>query len=253
MSSGDAGAGVGETPMAPAKKRRLRVALGLGGILLGLAALVFAGMAAWRHYNQQYVVERDDEGAAITSVVVARFAGASALKVGTLTGTVQASASDVRGMGMLHSDKVVKAPFSVDYFIDVARLRRQDLSWDATSRTLLVAVPDVTIGAPNVDEAARTVSETRGVYVTRGAADRLAQLVSQRAQGAAGTEARKTERLALARDNARRALASLLGAPLAAAGHGDVNVVLQFPWEGRRSPEQMDRSRSLEQVYANQY
>ena len=242
-----------ETPMTAARRRHLRLALGIGGILLGLAGLAFAGLSAWRHYNQQYVVERTDEGAAITSVVVARFAGASALKVGTLTGTVQAAASDVRGLGMLHSDKVVKAPFSVDYFIDVAGLRAQDLSWDQASRTLLVAVPDVTVSAPNVDEAARTVSETRGIYVTRDAADRLSQIVSQRAQRAAGTEARKPERLALARDNARRALANLLGAPLAAAGHGDVNVVLQFPWEGRRSREQMDRSRTIDQVYANEF
>lgn len=233
--------------------RYARWLLGVGGILLGLAALAFAGVFAWKHYTESYAVERDDEGAAITSIVAARFAGASALKVGTLSGTVQATASDVRGLGMLHSDKVVKAPFSVDYFVDVSGLGRSDLSWDATSRTLLVAVPDVSIGAPNVDEAARTVSETRGLYVTRDAADRLGQIVSQRAQRAAGTEARKPERIALARDNARKTLGALLSTPLAAAGHGDVNVVLRFPWEGRRSPEQMDRSRTIEQVYANQF
>lgn len=240
-----------EAPLVP--KRRARIALGVAGILLGLATLVFAGIFAWRHYTESYSIERDDEGAAITSIVTARFAGASALKVGALSGTVQATASDVRGFGMLHSDKVVKAPFTVDYFIDVAKLGRGDLSWDATSRTLLVAVPDVTIGAPNVDEAARTVSQTRGLYVSRDAADRLGQVVSQRAQRAAEGEARKPERIALARDNARRALANLLGTPLAAAGHGGVNVVLRFPWEGRRSPEQMDRSRNVEQVYANQF
>lgn len=235
------------------RRRRARVALGVAGILLGLAALLYAGTSAWRYYGERYSIERDDEGAAITGIVAARFAGASALKVGALSGTVQATASDVRGFGMLQSDKVVKAPFTVDYFIDVSRLGARDLSWDATSRTLLVAVPDVTVGAPNVDEAARTVSETRGLYVTRDAADRLGRVVSQRANRAANAEARKPERIALARDNARRALAGLLAAPLSAAGHGDVNVVLRFPWEGRRAPEQMDRSRSLEQVYANRF
>ena len=47
----------GEAPMTPAKRRYLRLALGIGGILLGLAGLAFAGLSAWRHYNQQYVVD----------------------------------------------------------------------------------------------------------------------------------------------------------------------------------------------------
>jgi hypothetical protein len=234
-------------------KQPLRLWLGVIALLLGFAGVIFAGQYAWNRYNERYVVERTDDGAAITKIVSARFAGASALKVGTLSGMVQSTASDVSAFGMLHSDKVVKAPFSVDYFIDVSKLGQGDLAWDSASRTLVVDVPDVTVGAANVDEAARTISETRGLFVTREAADRMAQVISQRAQATAATEARKPERLALARDNARKALGKLLGGPLAAAGYGDVRVVLAFPWEGRRSPEQWDRSRNLDQVRSNQF
>ena len=238
----------------PVKPRRpANMWFAIMALAVGVAGLVFAGQYAWNRYNERYTVERTDDGAAITRIVSARFAGASALKVGTLSGMVQSTASDVSTFGMLHADKVVKAPFSVDYFIDVSKLGQGDLAWDAASRTLVVDVPDVTVGAANVDEAARTLSETRGLFVTREAADRMGQVISQRAQSVSANEARKPERLALARDNARKALGKLLGTPLSAAGYGDVRVVLAFPWEGRRSPEQWERSRNLEDVAANRF
>ena len=217
----------------------------------GLIAVAIVGKVAWDRYHADYVIERSDDGAAIAKVVAARFAGASALKVGGLTGTVQATASDVRGFGMLHSDKVVKAPFSVDYFLDLSKLGASDVRFDAASRTLVVDVPDVTVGQANVDEAARTVSETRGLVVTRDAADRLAQIVSQRAQATAAAEARKPAQLALARDNARKALGRLLAAPLAAAGQDDVRVVLAFPFERNAQAEEWDRSRRVDEVLSN--
>ena len=115
----------------------------------------------------------------------------------------------------------------------------------------MVDVPDVTVGQANVDEAARTVSETRGLVVTRDAADRLAQIVSQRAQATAAAEARKPAQLALARDNARKALGRLLAAPLAAAGQDDVRVVLAFPFERNAQAEEWDRSRRVDEVLSN--
>lgn len=239
--------------MTYASRETARRTLAVAAILLGAMALLAGAWVVWQRYTDRYTVERDDDGAAVARIVAARFAGASALKVGMLTGMVQATASDVRGLGMLHSDKVVKAPFSVDYFIDVSRLGQSDLAWSPASRTLVVEVPDVTVGPANVDEAARTLSETRGVFVTREAADRMAQVISQRAQATAANEARKPERLALARENARKALGKLLGAPLAAAGYDDVRVVLTFPWEGRRSPERWERSRSVEQVRRGEF
>lgn len=242
-----------ERPEDVRVSRNPRPAIAILAMLLGIGGVVFAGQWAWQRYSEKYTVERTDDGAAVTRIVAARFAGASALKVGSLTGTVQATASDVRGFGMLHSDKVVKAPFSVDYFMDLSKLSGDDLSWNGESRTLVVEVPDVTVGAANVDESARTLSETRGLFVTREAADAMTRLISQRAQAASAGEARKPERLALARDNARTALGKLLGAPLAAAGYGDVRVVLAFPWEGRRSPEQWDRSRNLRDVAENRF
>jgi len=227
----------------------------LAGAVAALVLLIvaaFVGKAMYDRVSDSYVVERADDGRAVTRIVRATFARASSLKVGSLSGSVQATASDTRLAGVLTSDRVIKAPFAVDYFVDVSRLRADNLRYDPATRTLIVDAPDVTVGQVNVDEARRTLSETRGLFVTRAAMDKLQQRVSAAAQTSAQSEAQKPERLAQARDNARRALAGLLAAPLSAAGERDVRVVVTFPYErGGRSGEDWDRTRTVEQALAN--
>jgi len=229
-----------------------RQIIGAVVLLAALVAAVFIGKAGYDRYTADYVVAQGDDGRAVTQVVHATFSGASALKVGALSGVVQSTASDTRAFGMLTSDRVIKAPFSVEYFIDVSRLSSADYRYDAATRTLVVDAPDISIGRANVDEAASTIGETRGLFVTRGAFEKLARRVSAAAQRSAALEAQKPERLAQARDNARRALRDLLAPPLAAAGAGDVRVLVSFPYERpSRDRERWDQSRSVEEVLAN--
>lgn len=224
----------------------------LRGLLVG-ALLVIVALLGWIAYDR-YAETRletlpEDGGSPVTQVVTARLAGASALKVAELTGTVQATASDTRGLGMLRSDQTVKMPYSVGYFVDLSRLGSGDLQWNEQSRTLIVDAPDVTAAPANTDEGRRTLVETSGLFVTREAAETLSQRTSARATAVAEREARSPERMAQAREHGRRAIARLLGQPLTAAGLGDVRVVVTFPPErGSESREHWDVSRSPEQV-----
>lgn len=240
--------------------RRLNPLLASGGQLIGAAVAValvigalFAGKAFYDRYTTDYVVtRRADDGRAVTQVVSAIFARAARLEVGTLTGTVQATASDRRFAGLLQSDRVLKAPFSVDYTLDLSRMDAADYRYDPGTRTLVVDAPDVTVGDANVDEARRTLAETRGLFVTRGAMEELTRRVSAAAQSSAQGEARKPERLAQARDNARRALAGLLAPPLAAAGVRDVRVLVSFPYERPGTDrERWDVTKAPDEVLAN--
>ncbi len=228
-------------------------AVRLGVAVVVLLALAIGGWVAWQRYQERYVVTTEpDSGQAVTRIITARLSGASALKVASLSGTLQASASDTRGFGWLRSDQVVKMPYSVDYFVDVGGIGDGQLSWSADTRTLVVDAPEVTVARPNIDEAARTLVETNGLYVSREAAAALAQRVSSVAQARAEREARSPERLAQAREMARAGLARLLAAPLAAAGERDVRVVVTFPAErGVRDGERWDVSAPPAEVLGN--
>lgn len=219
-------------------------------IAAALSVIVAAGWIVWdRHAETRMATLPEDGGAPVTQIVTARLTGTGTLKVAELSGIVQATASDIRGFGWLRSDQVVKMPYSVGYFIDLSKLRDRDLQWNARTRTLIVDAPDVTAAAPNTDEGRRTLVETSGLFVTREAAEALSQRTSLRAADVAGREARSPERMAQAREHARRALARLLAQPLSAAGLGDVRVVVTFPPE-RSTPnrEHWDVSRSPGQV-----
>lgn len=220
-------------------------------IALALAAAIgLAGFLAYQRYSERYAVTTRDDGTAVTRLITARLSGMSSLKVAELSGTVQSTASDVRGFGWLRSDQVVKMPYSVDYFVDVSRIAPGDVEWIEGARTLIVNAPDVTVARPNTDEGQRTLVRTSGMFVTRKAGEELTRRTSQGAQAKAAAEASSPERLAQAREHARRALATLMATPLDTLGYGDARVIVTFPVERAvRDGEQMERSRSLDEIF----
>jgi hypothetical protein len=223
----------------------------LVALLVG-AALTLGAVLFYQHYTENYVVTEEKDGTAVTRLITARLTGASTLKVAELSGTLQSTATDVRGMGMLKSNQVIKVPFSVDYFVDVSQIGPANIQWSEGSRTLIVDAPDVTVAKPNVDEAQRTLVRTQGVFVTRAAGETLARRTSQAAQTKAQAEARSPERMAQAREKARAALARLLGAPLESVGYGDARVLVTFPNERRaRDDERWDVTAPVGEVLAN--
>lgn len=222
-------------------------------ILLATAALAVIATAAWISWDRFAETRLEtlpaDGGDPVTQIVTARLDGTGTLKVAELTGTVQATASDTRGLGLLRSDQVVKMPYSVSYFVDVSRLDADDLQWNGQTRTLIVDAPDVTAAPANTDEGRRTLVETKGLFVTREAAEALSKSTSARATAVAEREAKSPERMAQARELARAAIARLLAQPLAAAGMGEVRVVVTFPPERTlRDGERWDVSKSVDQV-----
>jgi ketosteroid isomerase-like protein len=214
-----------------------------------LVALGVAGYVAYQRYTVSYTVERESDGVTISKVVDAKLAGATDLRVSRLTGTVQATASDVGWGGVLPSGLVFKAPFEADYFVDLAKLDRSRFFWNAKTRTLIVTPPDVRVDSVNVDEARASVDQTTGLLVTRGAMARLRQRASGRAAQVVRTTATNAKNMVQAREAARREIADLYQRPLTIAGL-DAHVVVQFDGEGRRNSEQWDRSRSLDEILA---
>lgn len=195
-------------------------------LIVGAAMLV-----GWQRYNRDYVVSVEDDGSAVTKIIAEKIGGTASLRVSRLTGTIQSTAQDVRGFGLLKSDQVVKMPYTVDYVVDLSGLTARDLEWNARTRTLIVNAPDVKPDRPNVDESRRTLVRTNGVFVTRQAAEELSRKASAHAQARAEKSARSPERMAQAREYGRAAVAKIMAAPLGAMGYGDARVLVTFPPE----------------------
>ncbi len=220
---------------------RLRIVTAIGVVLLTLGAWL-----GYQRWVNPYAIEREDR-IAMSQIVTATFAKQSALKVGTLTGTVQATAADARMGGLLLSDQLMQAPYSVDYTVDLSKLSLADYMWDANAQTLTMRAPDVVVGAPNIDEAKMAV-QRRGIFITRDAFDAMSRTASRRAGKIAADKARSPDMIAQARDNARAALAKLLRAPLTVAGKPSIKIVIRFPADGIKSSERWDESRTLAEV-----
>jgi hypothetical protein len=220
----------------------------LGAVLA--VVLIGGGWFGWKAFHTHYVVETNDDGAAVAQVISIAFHDAKTLKVRSATGIVQSTATDARWGGMLTSSRVIKAPFSVDYFLDLSKFSAKDLRWDPNARTLTVRVPEIRVGDVNIDESKPILVETGGVFVTRSAGEVLTKRASGRAHGLAQKEAEKPEYLRQAREIGRRQVASLMAAPLEAAHLEVKGVRVLYPDE----PDQpipfvpMDHSRSVNEV-----
>lgn len=224
--------------------------IGAGLFVLLMAGVFAVGVLIYRSYTTSYVVTAEDDGRAITRVVDARLAAAGDLRVSRLSGTVQSVAHDRRMGGLLNSRRVMKAPFEVGYFVDLAKLDRGDFFWDQQSRTLTVKVPDVRIDPVNVDESRTTLDETSGLFVSRAAMAELRRRASGNARTSAAAEAARPENMARARENGRQALTALFERPLRVAGV-DATVKVQYDGQPADDPVIWDRSRSLAEVYGD--
>jgi len=217
----------------------------IAAVVIGVLAVAMIAVG-YQKYTERYVVKTDD-GLAVAQIVQSTLTGASDLRVSTLSGIVQGTATDTRGFGMLKSERVMKAPFSVDYFVDVGTLSPRDFGWDSATKTLVVDAPAIRVAAPNIDESRTYVDKTSGMFVTRDAMTALQRQISTRAARVSSDEARKPERIAQAEANARKALTALFRGPLTAAGL-DARVVVRFANEAKADGERWDTTRSLQEV-----
>ena len=225
-------------------------ARGLRKAPLLILGLVLAALALFAWWQRAERIEAERRlGLDASRVVSESFSNAAEVKVGTLNGRIVARGEDRGFLGVIPSEQTTALPFSVDYFVDLDRIGQADYAWDQESKTLTVAIPDVTVGKPNIDETAAT-SRQKGIYISRRASKELAQQTSRYASARSTQAARDPKRLEQARSNARQVVARMAQAPLQAAGLGEVQVAVKFPWEtgDASAKERWDQSRRPEEV-----
>lgn len=149
-------------------------------------------------------------------------------------------------LGVFSAKKTLIMPGMVRYEVDLAKLGRKDLKWNADSHTLTVTLPPVEVVGPQVDLNAVKEYDGGGILLALTDAGRqLDEANRKAAQAELLRQAKAPLPMKLARDATRRAIERSFALPLRAAGL-DAKVEARFADED--SPP-MDRSRSLDEVY----
>jgi hypothetical protein len=128
----------------------------------------------------------------------------------------------------LTARKTLIMPGDVRYSVDLARLNRRSLAWDADASTLTVTLPPLEISGPEIDlNQVREYSEG-GILMALTDAERTLDQANRRsAQDELMRQARERTPTGQARNAAMRAVARTFAMPLRAAGI-DASVAVRF-------------------------
>ena len=140
-------------------------------------------------------------------------------------------------------------PGDVRYELDLSKLQARDVSWDASSHTLQVRLPEVEIAGPDVDlTSAQEYGEGGVLTALTNADETLDQANRARAVSDLRKQASAAVPMRLAHEAARQAVERSFAMPLVAAGFKDAKVVARFPTEGSDDASYIDRSTPYEEA-----
>ena len=145
------------------------------------------------------------------------------------------------------AERTLILPGDVRYELDLSKLQQNDVSWNGSTHTLSVRLPEIEIAGPDVDLNSAREYGAGGVLSALTNAD---QSLDQANRAAAVADLRKQASaevpMRLARQAARQAVERSFGMPLVAAGFKDVKVVARFPTEGNDEASYLDLSTPYE-------
>jgi len=221
-------------------------------ITIAIAVILLVAWLAtcqWRAAEERRRAEEIATAEGLAQIVSTVFSGRTDLRVSEITGTIDVTSVN---RGMFFDSKLdATLPYSVDYFVDLSGLGREDASFNPATRTLLVEIPDVRIAEPNVDLTKGKVGGAEGWWVSREASANLVRRALKLTREKADQNARKPEYVERAKKEARERISALLKLPLETTSFKDVNVVVRFASEGRTvDPSYVDLSTPYNEAIA---
>jgi len=149
----------------------------------------------------------------------------------------------------LSAKRTLILPGDVRYELDLSKLQPGDVTWNKSTSTLQVELPEIEIAGPDVDLSAAQEYGEGGILsaLTNAnqqldAANRAKAVSDLRKQAQGGVQMR------LAHQAARAAIERSFAMPLLAAGFKDVKVIARFPTEGSDEASYLDLSTPYEQA-----
>lgn len=140
-------------------------------------------------------------------------------------------------------------PGDVRYEVDMSKLQPGDITWDRSTSTLHVKLPEIEIAGPDVDLSAAQEYGSGGVLSALTNADQgLDQANRAKAVADLRKQAAAPVPMRLAHQAARAAIERSFAMPLMAAGFRDVKVIARFPTEGDNEASYLDLSTPYEEA-----
>jgi hypothetical protein len=213
-----------------------------------VALLIGAGLGLLLRPSAERVVTADPVALADATLISVREQGRLTLFTARFVAVV--TASEER-LGMT-ARKTLIMPGMVRYGVDLSRLRREHLRWDAPTQTLTITLPPLEISGPTIDLANVQEYSEGGIVMALTDAERtLDQANSRSAQDELMRQARERIPTRLAREAAMRAVARSFAMPLRAAGI-DASVSVRFlDPSGREEASFLDRPRRIEDAVSD--
>lgn len=211
-------------------------------LLAALALLLVGGGAGYalHPHDRPVAAQPDPRALADAALLSVRDEGRMVAGTGRYVAVLP---GDERLLGILGRTTLV-VPGTVRYGLDLTRLRRSDLAWDAPTRTLTVTLPPLELSAPALDLAAGSVAG-------EGPGAPLSSLDDAKRRAASDEilrQARQPAALETARTAAMHLVASAFAMPLRAAGV-EASVAVRFvDPSGKEEAAFLDRPRRLEQM-----
>jgi hypothetical protein len=147
------------------------------------------------------------------------------------------------------TERTLILPGDVRYELDLAKLQPNDVTWDGSTNTLQVKLPEIEIAGPDVDLAAAREYGAGGVLsALTDSDDQLDRANRAAAVGDLRKQASAAVPMRLAREAARQAVERSFAMPLQAAGFQDAKVVATFPTDGVRDGERITGSVPYDQA-----
>ena len=217
-------------------KRFLWPAIALGALAIGLALGLLLRTAA-------PPPAPDPQAIAAAALLSVREQG----RIATHSARFVAIVSARRSRFGLDAERTLIVPGEARYEVDLARLSRERLAWDAATSTLTVTLPPLEVAGPMMDWAQAREQGDGGILVALTDAGREMDAANrQAAQSELVRQARDEATLRLARDAALRTVARAFAMPLRAAGI-DASVAARFvDASGEEQAAILDRRHAIE-------
>jgi len=213
------------------------------GGALALIALFFAG-GLW--VVQSYIKARvDPDPVTIATASVQGLREQN--KLSAFQASYVAVVTSTQSRFGLSTERTLIMPGTVDYEVDLSKLRQRDVVWDAKSKTLGVTLPQPMPSVPRININAIKSYGHNGVLGTfTNVGSQLDDTNRVAAQKELASQALQPEPMKLARDATRRAVEQGFALPLKAAGL-DATVRVRFAGE-EQNDDIWDMSKPLEGV-----